>query len=153
MQGMREGMSAVVRALRTFAQGVIAAALLAGGEALHTVLTSGAFNLRFGAMAVLTAMVGAGVTYVYNIIAPRAGVDGSPSWEGLLRAGRTLVQMVVAIGLMAAWDSVYASVTDGVYNPNDIVKGALAAVVTAVVAYLHTTAETKKTPKGVSRIS
>ena len=142
---MAEGLSALVRALRTFGQGLGAAALVAGGEALHTALTSGTFDPRFVLMAVLTAVVGAAVTYAYNVIAPRVGVVGSSSLEGLLRAGRTLVQTVVAVGLMAGWDSLYASWTAGTYNPADIAKGALAALVTAVVAYVHNTVETKKT--------
>lgn len=141
---MREDLSAFVRALRTFGQGLIAAVLVAGGEALHTALTSGAFDPRFVVMAVLTAVVGAAVTYAYNIIAPKVGVEGSPSLEGLLRAGRTLVQTVVAVGLMSGWDSVYVTVTGGNYNPADIAKGAVAAVVTSVVAYLHNTVTAKK---------
>jgi len=141
---MREDLSAFVRALRTFGQGLVAAVLVAGGEALHTALTSGAFDPRFVVMAVLTAVVGAAVTYAYNIIAPKVGIEGSPSLEGLLRAGRTLVQTVVAVGLMSGWDSVYVTVTGGNYNPADIAKGAVAAVVTAVVAYLHNTVTAKK---------
>jgi hypothetical protein len=141
---MGEGLSALVRALRTFLQGLAAAVLVAGGEALHTALTSGSFDLRFAVMAVITAAVGAAVSYAYNVIAPRVGVSGSPSWEGLLRAGRTLVQTVVAVGLMAGWDSIYATVTGGNYSPADIAKGAVAAVVTAVVAYLQVTFETSK---------
>lgn len=141
---MGDRLSALVRALRTFAQGLAAAVLVAGGEALHTALTAGQFNVRFVVMAVLTAAVGAAVTYAYNVIAPKVGVSGSASWEGLLRAGRTLVQTVVAVGLMAGWDSVYATVTGGNYNPADIAKGAVAAVVTAAVAYLHNAVEAKK---------
>lgn len=134
---MREDISALVRALRTFGQGLVAAVLLAGGEALNTALGSGSFDPRYLVMGVLTAVVGAAVTYAYNVIAPKVGIEGSPSLEGLLRGLRTLAQAVVAVGLMAGWDSVYATVTGGNYSPADIAKGAVAAVVTAVVAYVH----------------
>jgi hypothetical protein len=141
---MGDRFSAVVRALRTFAQGLAAAVLVAGGEALHTAVTSGTFDPRFIVMSVLAAVVGAAVSYAYNVIAPKAGVEGPATLEGLARAFRTLVQMVVAVGLTAAWDSVYVSVVGGNYNPRDIAMAALAAVVTAVTAFVHNSAEAKK---------
>jgi hypothetical protein len=142
---MGDRFSAVVRALRTFGQGLVAAVLVAGGEALHTALTSGAtFDPRFIVMSVVAAVVGAAVSYAYNVIAPKAGVEGPATLEGLARAFRTLVQMVVAVGLTAAWDSVYVSVTGGNYNPRDIAMAALAAVVTAVTAFVHNSAGAKK---------
>jgi hypothetical protein len=141
---MGDRFSAVVRALRTFAQGLAATVLVAGGEALHTALTSGSFDPRFVIMAVVASVVGAAVSYVYNIIAPKAGVEGPATVEGVVRAFRTLVQMIVAVGLTAAWDSVYVSIIGGNYNPRDIGMAALAAVVTAVTAFFHNAAEAKK---------
>lgn len=141
---MGDRFSAFVRALRTFVQGLGAVVLVAGWEAGYTALQGGTYDPRLLTMAVLTAVVGAGVTYVYNKIAPAHGMTGPATREGLLRALRTLVQTVVAVGLVAAWESVYAAVTGGMYNPADIAKAAVAAAVTAVVAYLHNTFEAKK---------
>jgi Ni,Fe-hydrogenase I small subunit len=89
-------------------------------------------------MAAVTAFAGAVVTFVWNWLAPRVGLTGTPSLEALARAARTVAQAVVAVGLVAVWDSVYATVTGGNYNPRDIVAGAVTALVMSVVAYAHT---------------
>ncbi len=141
---MGDRFSAFVRALRTFVQGLGAVVVVAGWEAGYTALQGGTYDPRLLTMAVVTAVAGAGVTYVYNKIAPAYGMTGPATREGLVRALRTLVQTVVAVGLIAAWDSVYASITGGLYNPADIAKAAVVAAVTSVVAYLHNTIEAKK---------
>lgn len=141
---MGERLSALARALRTFAQGLGAAVLVAGWEAAYTAVSGGTYDPRLVIMAVVTAVAGAFVTYVYNQFAPRAGLDGSPSWEGLVRAVRTLVQTAVAVAMIAAWDAVYALITAGNFNPADLGKAAVAAAVTALVAFVHNTVEAKK---------
>lgn len=141
---MGDRFSAVVRALRTFVQGMVATVAVAGTEALHTAVTSGSFDPRFIVMSVVAAVVGTAVSYAYNVVAPKAGVEGPATLEGLARAVRTLVQMVIAVGLTAAWDSVYVSVVGGNYNPRDIGMAAVAAAVTSVVAFVHNAAGAKK---------
>lgn len=141
---MRETLGAIGRALRTFGQGLAAAALFAGGEALNTALAGGSFNPRYVVMAVAAAVAGAVVTYVFNVVAPFGGVSGSPSIEGIVRAVRTIIQTAAGVGLIAAWDAVYVAVTGGNYSPGDIAKAALAAAVTAVLAFFHNTAAARK---------
>ncbi len=141
---MRDHITAFMRALRTFGQGLVAAVLLAGGEALNTALAGGTFDPRYVVMAVATAVAGAAVTYVFNKVAPLAGEPGSPSVEGIVRAVRTLVQTVAGVGIVAAWDAVYVSVTGGNYSPADIGKAALAAALAAVVAFVHNAATARK---------
>lgn len=133
---MGERFSAVARAIRTFVQGAVAAGALAAAEAVHTAITSGTFNPRFVIMAVITTVVGAVVTYVFNVVAPR-GTTAPPSVEGIVAFVRTGIQTIAAVGLVAAWDAIYALITGGVFNPADLGKAALAAGVTAVVAALH----------------
>lgn len=134
---MADQLSAFVRALRTFVQGLGAVALVAGWEAVYTAVQGGTYDPRLLIMAAVTAVSGAVVTYLFNKIAPVVGDPSSPSLEGLLRAARTLAQTVIAVGLVAGWDSVYATVTGGNYNPADIAKAAVVAAVMAVVSYLH----------------
>lgn len=129
---------AVVRAVRTFVQGAVAAGAVAAWEAGWTATQGGTFNPRLVVMAAVTAFAGAIVTFVWNWLAPRVGLPASPSLEALARAGRTVAQAIVAVGMVAVWDSVYATVTGGNYNPRDIVAGAVAALVMSVVAYAHT---------------
>lgn len=131
---MSDKLSAFARAVRTFVQGVIATAGIAGLEALHTAVTNGTYDPRLLVMGVITAVTGAAVTYVFNIVAPRSG---TPSLEGLVTAVRTLIQTGAAIGLVAAWDAAYALITAGNFSPADLGKAAVAAGVTSVVAYLH----------------
>lgn len=141
---MGERLGALARALRTFVQGLGAVALVSGWEAAYTAVQGGTYDPRIVIMAVVTAVAGAVVTYVYNQFAPRLGVEGSPSLEGLVRAGRTLVQTVIAVGMIAVWDAVYALISAGNFNPADLGKAAVAAAVTSVVAYLHNLFEAKK---------
>ncbi len=130
--------NAFVRAFRTFVQGAVTVGAFAAWEAVWTAWQGGTYNARLLTMAGLTALVGAVVTYVYNIISPKIGMgDRSLSTDALLRAGRTIIQTVVAVGLVAGWDSVYATVTGGNYNPRDVTVAAVAAVSTAVISYLH----------------
>lgn len=129
---------ALVRAVRTFVQGAVAAGAIAAWEAGWTATQGGTFNPRLVVMAAVTAFAGAVVTFAWNHVAPKLRLSGSPSGEALARAGRTLAQAVVAVGLVAAWDSVYATVAGGNYNPRDIAAGAVTALVMSVVAYLHT---------------
>lgn len=138
---MADQLSAFVRALRTFVQGLGAVALVAGWEAVYTAVQGGTYDPRLLTMAGVTAVSGAVVTYLFNKIAPVVGDPSSPSLEGLLRAARTLAQTVIAVGLVAGWDSVYATVTGGNYNPADIAKAAVVAAVMAVVSYLHNVVE------------
>lgn len=133
---MGERFSAVARAIRTFVQGALAAGALAAAEAVHTAITSGSFNPRYVIMAIITAIVGAVVTYVFNVVAPR-GTTAPPSVEGIIAFVRTAIQTIAAVGLVAAWDATYALVSGGVFNPADLGKAALAAGVTAIVAALH----------------
>lgn len=147
---MGERFSALVRAIRTFVQGGIAVAALAAAEAVHTAITSGNFNPRYVVMAVVTMVVGAVVTYVFNVVAPR-GTTASPSVEGIIAFVRTGIQTIAAVGLVAAWDAVYALINGGVFNPADLGKAALAAGVTAVVAALHNLFDSKNT--GATRLA
>lgn len=141
-------LSAFVRALRTFVQGLGAVALVAAWEAGYTAIQGGTYDPRLLVMAIVTAVSGAVVTFLFNKLAPAAGEPGSPSWEGLIRAARTLLQAVIAVGLVAGWDSVYATVTSGNYNPADIAKAAVVAAVMAVVSYLHNVVEGVKAKNG-----
>lgn len=134
---MGERLSALARSLRTFVQGAVAAGALAAWEAAYTSVSGGTFDPRIVVMGVVTAVTGAVVTFAYNKIAPRLGLAESPSLEALIRAGRTLLQAAIAVGLVAIWDAGYAAITAGVFNPADIGKAAVAAAVTAVAAYLH----------------
>lgn len=139
---MGERFSAVARAVRTFVQGALATGALAAAEAIHTALTAGQFNMRFVVTGIITAFVGAVVTYVFNVVAPR-GTTAAPSVEGIVAFVRTAIQTVAAVGLIAAWDSVYALMTAGVFVPGDLWKAALAAGTTAVVAALHNMLDSK----------
>src|SRR5687767_9173007 len=121
---MGERFSAVARAIRTFVQGALAAGALAGAEALHTALSGGTFNPRFVVMGVITAVVGAVVTYVFNVVAPRGGTAPA-TVEGLVSFVRTAIQTIAAVGIIAAWDAVYALMTAGNFNPGDLWKAAL----------------------------
>ncbi len=141
---MGERFSALVRAIRTFVQGAIAVGVLAAAEAVHTAITSGSFNMRYVVMGVITAVVGAVVTYVFNVVAPR-GTTATPSVEGIIAFVRTAIQTIAAVGLVAAWDAVYALVSGGVFNPGDLWKAAIAAGGTAIVAALHNTFDSKNT--------
>lgn len=141
---MGERFSAVARAIRTFVQGAIAAGALAAVEAVHTAITSGTFNPRFVVMAAITAIVGAVVTYVFNVVAPR-GTTATPSVEGIVSFVRTAIQTIAAVGLVAAWDAGYALITGGNFNPADLGKAALAAGATAVIAALHNMFDAKNT--------
>lgn len=141
---MSERLSALARAVRTFVQGVLATGALAAAEAIHTALTSGQFNMRFVVAGVVTAVVGSVVTYVFNVVAPRT--EGVPATvSGLLSFVRTAIQTIAAVGLIAAWDSVYALMTAGNFVPGDLWKAALAAGTTAVVAALHGMLDNKNT--------
>lgn len=134
---MNDRWSAFVRSVRTLVQGAITAGAVAAWEALHSAWTGGTFNVRLLTMAALAAGAGAVATYFFNIVAPRLGVAGSPSWEALVRSGRTLLQALVGVTAIAIGDSVYATWTGGNHDPRDILMAAIAAVGTAVVAYLH----------------
>jgi len=129
--------SAFVRAVRTAVQGALAAGAIAAWEAAYTAWQGGTYNPRLLAMAIVTAGAGAVVTYLWNLTAPKLGLSGSPSVEALVRAGRTLAQAVVGVAFVALWDSLYAAWAGGVHNPRDLAAGTVAAVVTAVVSYLH----------------
>jgi hypothetical protein len=141
---MGERFSAVARAVRTFVQGALATGVLAAVEAVHTGVTSGQFNMRFVVTGVITAFVGAIITYLFNVVAPR-GTTAAPSVEGLVSFVRTAIQTIAAVGIIAAWDAVYALVTAGNFVPGDLWKAALAAGMTAVVAALHNTFDAKNT--------
>lgn len=140
---MGERFSAVARAIRTFVQGALATGVLAVTESIHTGLTSGSFNMRFVAMGAITAFVGAVVTYLFNVVAPR-GTTAAPSVEGLIAFARTAIQTIAAVGIIAAWDAIYALATAGNFNPGDLWKAALAAGATAVVAALHNMLDARK---------
>jgi hypothetical protein len=144
---MGERFSALVRAVRTFVQGALATGALAAAEAVHTALTSGQFNMRYVVVGVVTATVGAVVTYVFNIVAPR-GTTAPASVEGLVSFVRTAIQTLAAVGLVAAWDAVYALMTAGNFVPGDLWKAALAAGTTAVVAALHNMLDAKNVRRG-----
>jgi hypothetical protein len=133
---MASRFSAVARAVRTFVQGALATGALAAAEAIHSALTSGQFNMRYVVAGVVTAFVGAVITYVFNVVAPRR-TEASSSVEGLVTFVRTAIQTLAAVGLIAAWDAVYALMTAGTFVPGDLWKAALAAGTTAVVAALH----------------
>jgi hypothetical protein len=139
---MGEKFSAVARAVRTFVQGALATGFLAAAEALHTGLTSGQFNMRFVVTGVITAFVGAIMTYVFNVVAPRTGVAPA-GVEGLIAFVRTAIQTLAAVGIIAAWDAVYALMTAGNFVPGDLWKAALAAGTTAGVAALHNMLDAK----------
>lgn len=147
---MGERFSAVVRAIRTFVQGAIATGVIAGVEAINSALTSGQFNMRFVVTGVVTAFVGAVITYVFNVVAPRVTV-AAPGLEGLIAFVRTLIQTAAAVGLVAAWDAVYALMTSGHFVVGDLWKTALAAGTTAVVAYVHNALDARKVPSGPAR--
>lgn len=136
--------SALVRAVRTAVQGALAAGAIAAWEAAYTAWEGGTFNGRLVAMAVITAGAGAVITYLWNIVAPKLGLVDRPSVEAFVRAARTLAQAVVGIALVALWDSIYAAWLGGTHNPRDLAAGAVAAVVTAVVAYLHNLVQSYK---------
>lgn len=126
-----------VRSVRTLVQGALAAGAIASWEALHTAWTDGTYNPRLLTMAGVAAFAGAISTYVFNRFAPELGVPGSKSKEAFVRMARTLVQGLAGVAAVALWDSLYATWTSGVTNPRDLAVAASAAVVTAVVAYLH----------------
>lgn len=138
---------AFVRAFRTFVQGAVAAGVIAAWEAGYTAVQGGTYNPRLVIMAAVTAASGALVTYGFNFLAPKVGIVGAGSVEALVRALRTVVQTVVAVGLVALWDSVYATVTGGNYSPRDVVAAAVAAVATAVMSYLHNLVQPVQTVK------
>lgn len=144
---MGERFSALARAVRTFVQGALATGALAMAESIHTSLTSGQFNMRFVVAGVITAFVGAVVTYVFNVVAPRKEMAPAGA-EGLIAFVRTAIQTLAAVGLIAAWDTVYAQMTAGVYVPGDLWKAALAAGTTAVVAALHNMLDAKNIRRG-----
>lgn len=62
---------ALVRALRTFVQGLLVTGVTAAWEAVQTVMSSGNYNIKTVLTAAVFAFVTAIVTYVYNLISPR----------------------------------------------------------------------------------
>lgn len=139
-----------VRSVRSLVQGALAAGAIASWEALHTAWTSGTYNPRLLTMAGVAAAAGAVSTYVFNLFAPKLGESGSKTAEAFVRMGRTLVQGLVGVAAVALWDSLYATWTSGVTNPRDLAAAATAAVVTAVVAYLHNLVQPVKRPEVTS---
>lgn len=147
---MGERFSAVARAVRTFVQGALATGVIAVVESINTAMTSGQFNMRFVITGIVTAFVGAVVTYVFNIVAPRVTV-AAPGLEGLIAFVRTLIQTAAAVGLVAAWDAAYALMTSGTFVLGDVWKSALAAGTTAVVAYLHNALDARNVKRSTLR--
>jgi len=71
---MKNQWEALVRALRTFGQGLIATALVAAYDAVSAALAAGDVALvEWGKLASIagTAALAAVISYVHNVIAPR----------------------------------------------------------------------------------
>jgi len=128
---------AFARTLRAIAQGLITVAAFAAWEAGQAALAAHGWQPRTIAIAALTAGITAIVTYVYNLIAPRLGISGKPSVEGLVRAGRTLLAGALATGLVAAGEAILAAVQAGDFDVRVVGTSAAATFVTVVVAYIH----------------
>lgn len=133
---MRARFEAVARALRSLAQGAVAAAAIAAWQAAQAAFTDAGWQPRILVVAAITAAVTAAASYVYNWFAPRLGVSGR-GLEALVRAGRTLLAGAVATGALAAWDAVAASVQSGTWAPWVVGSAAATAGVTALVAFIH----------------
>lgn len=128
---------AIARALRSLAQGAVAAGAVAAWQAGQAALEGGGFQPRIIVVAAATAGVTATVSYVYNLLAPRFGISGSPRVEALVRAGRTLLAGAVSTGLLAGWEAAYSAYQSGAYSPWIVGTAAVSAAVTAGVAFVY----------------
>lgn len=141
---MRARFEAVARAVRSLVQGAVAAAAVAAWQAGQAAFTDAGWQPRILVVAAVSAFITAVVSYVYNAVAPRLGMNGSPSVEAFIRAGRTLFAGAVSTGMLAAWDAASSAWQSGAFSLWVVGSAAVTAGVTAVVAYVHTLVQPRK---------
>lgn len=141
---MRARLEALARAGRSLVQGAVAAGAVAAWQAAQAAFSGSGWQPRIIVVAAVTAAVTAGASFVYNTVAPRLGLAGSPNVEAFVRAGRTLLAGAVSTGLLAGWEAAYSAWQSGSYSPWIVGSAAATAAGTAVVAYVHTLIQPRK---------